>query len=185
MKNTLIVPSTAAVMSVPEFQGFAKIDSDIEVDLLTQFIETAQKMVENITGRKIMLQTWRLQRSSFGARIVLPLAGLNALGSIEYYDEFNQLQTLDPSIYQLDNTGVYAVIALAQNQEWPAIYDRWDAISVTYAIGYEKSSVVPIQLKIAVHAIAMQLYESRGVSLSLDGVNAILGSLIIKEVYES
>ena len=83
------------------------------------------------------------------------------VNSITYFDDNNQTRTLDPSVYSVDypNRRIY----LAPDQEWPTLYDRWDAVKVDYDAGYLVDDV-PETAKAAIKLKLNVLFELRGLA---------------------
>jgi uncharacterized phiE125 gp8 family phage protein len=66
---------------------------------------------------------------------------VQSITHVKYYDSGDVLQTLSTSVYDLDQS--CRAVRLKNLQVWPAVSDRWDAITITYVAGYAQSYLVP------------------------------------------
>lgn len=94
-----------------------------------------------------------------------------SLVSVQYYDQNDTLQTLDPSFYQVSNDAEPARIDLVYGQIWPWTYERTDAVIITYKAGYmptfsgsppvpsDYRANVPQSIKNAIKLRVQQLYD--------------------------
>jgi uncharacterized phiE125 gp8 family phage protein len=101
---------------------------------------------------------WYPDRASI--RVARP--PLVSVSSITYIDGFGNLQTVDPSIYNVDTTTPRGRIAPAYGQIWPIVRQQLASVQVTYTAGYADASSVPETLKTAVKMMVLWMYEHRG-----------------------
>lgn len=162
--------------------------------LLQSQIQAAREYVEQVTRRGIIQQTvvyktpyFPTDRIFFLPRrfydetltdyvkpyyIELPKSSpLISLDSIQYYDQNNVLQTLDPSVYQVAADADPARIDLVWGEIWPWTYERTDACIFTYKVGYAPKPLgtspqtydyranVPQAIKNAIKLRVQQLYD--------------------------
>jgi hypothetical protein len=127
--------------------------------LLTRLISAATDYAEQATRRALCKQTILLtyrrfpsDRYHFRAQetlwsepgdydmrprhITLLRPSLITLTSVQYYDQQNTLQTLDPSWYIVHSDQGPASIELLEGYFWPITYIREDAVQLTYDAGY-------------------------------------------------
>lgn len=115
-------------------------------------------------GRALVTQTWAVDVSPVTGRtsIELPIVPLISLSSITYYDRDNVQQTLnisnDVSVYAEND---FAYVAPALNASWPGMYNRPDALTVTYSAGYGLASAVPESIRHAALGLLSHWYENR------------------------
>lgn len=151
-----------------------RISSVDQDNVLPIYLDAAVAHVETYTGRPLMRQTWRLTLPGFYDRTWLPYAApLGAVTGVTYYDTANALQTLASSVYAVPADEEPASVRLAYAQAWPSVYDREDAVSVTYTVGATAATDVPAPLRQAVLLLAGHFYENR---------EAVLVSAISKEM---
>jgi hypothetical protein len=84
-----------------------------------------------------------------------------ASNAVKYIDANGVQQTLDPSVYVVDNVREPARLQLAYGQSWPLTRDQWDAVRVQYQVGWVDAPSVPGPLKQAMLLLISQLYEHR------------------------
>jgi uncharacterized phiE125 gp8 family phage protein len=61
---------------------------------------------------------------------------VQAVTAIRYYDDSNELQTLNPDWYLVDYAQVCPRISLKDGYDWPTTYRRTDAVQIEYIAGY-------------------------------------------------
>lgn len=133
-------------------------------DHLTLLIQAAREQWEHDTDSAVMSQTVYVHASSFGGELYLPLSPISSITSIQYYDSANTLQTLSSSIYSLNATE--GEIELKYQQVWPSTAARWDAVKVTYVVGYATAAVVPAIAKQAMRLLIGHYFENRDMLMS-------------------
>lgn len=162
--------------------------------LLQSQIQAAREYCEQATRRAIIQQTLQYKLPYFPTDrvfflprrfydesltdyvkpyyIELPKSSpLISLDSIQYYDQNNALQTLDPAKYQVSNDAEPARIDLIWGETWPWTYERTDAVIITYKAGYmptyagsprvpsDYRANVPQGIKNAIKLRVQQLYD--------------------------
>lgn len=97
------------------------------------------------------------------AQIILPKAPVNSVSSITYFDSDNSSQTWSSSNYNVINPeNQKGLIESVDGADYPSIYSRGDAITITFVSGYgSAASDVPEPIKQAVLLIIGNLYEKR------------------------
>jgi uncharacterized phiE125 gp8 family phage protein len=157
-------------------------------DDFTRQITTARRNVEQQTRRSLVRQTLRLSMGDFpvpqwaGAwvkrygRAVLPVSKIElfrppviSVQSVQYFDADNTLQTVSASDYYLTDDLV-PELRFASSFTAPTVYDRPDALRVTYVTGYlgagspastqaEYAEHVPAELKDAI-LVGVQMLQT-------------------------
>lgn len=97
------------------------------------------------------------------AQIVLPKSPVSSVTSITYYDNNNASQTWTNTNYNVINPeNQKGIIETVDGVDYPSIYSRGDAITITFVSGYgAAASDVPEPIKQAVLLIIGNLYEKR------------------------
>jgi len=97
------------------------------------------------------------------SQILLPKSPISSVSSITYYDTDNAQQTWASSNYNVLNPeNQKGFIEVADGSEYPSIYSRGNAITITFISGYgAAASDVPDTIKQAVLLIIGNLYEKR------------------------
>jgi uncharacterized phiE125 gp8 family phage protein len=125
--------SSTPPVSVDEIKRHLNIDFSRDDDVLLGLIWAADDFAERETERVYVSQSWQLTLGFFPFRIYLPMPPA-ASAIVKYYDGDNDLQTLDSADYYVmlsDNVSSY----LEPTNSWPSIYDRPDAVQVTFVNG--------------------------------------------------
>lgn len=168
----LETPPATEPLALSEAKNFVKQDG-IETDdaLLSGLIVEARQHVETALWRQLVTATWLLTRDGFPTRHGLPYGSRNRLllelrlcpvqnVEIKYYDAEGQLQTLDPSSYQLDNVSEPG--RLRPIDAWPPTDRRLNAVEVRVTAGYGNAAAVPDGIKQYMLARINHLYMNRG-----------------------
>lgn len=143
-----------------------RVDFSHEDSLITDLIQTARDHVETVLGRSLINQQWTAQRECFPScsnRLELPVAPLQSVQSVTYYDSAGVSQTLNSSKYSVikdDTTPGW--IELVPNETWPATQYRSDAVTVTFTAGYGATvSTVPAAARNAMLLLMGHWYANR------------------------
>lgn len=182
--NVLVTPPNDRLISIEEFRQWGKIDHQQEEHTIETLLDHVSEMVEGITGRKIITQTWRLDLDFFPREIVLPFAPVSEVTSITYYDENDTQQTLSTSVYEADLSKLLPCIRPTEGNCWPTTYCKYNTVSVTYQAGYANAEAVPSRMKIAAQGMALRMHDERKLDIDLQPFEAILGPLTIKSFVE-
>lgn len=130
-----IIPAQSFPVSLSEAKhqlGFFHSEED---DAVQALIAMATEEAEEYTGLATLFTTVEEKLACFPAGMIvltgLPFAKLN---SVKYYDADGNLQTLSSALYRVYSHGLNAEIEIIDS--WPSTYDRQDAITIEYVIGY-------------------------------------------------
>lgn len=155
----IIDPATTPV-TLAELKGHLAIGFSDDDALLQSALEAATEHFDGtagVLGRAIMPQTWAISYGDF-ACLRLPLEPVILVTGITYFDSANAQQTLSPTVYQLFTDAEGPVVSLTPSQSWPDVYNRPDAVTVTFQCGYTD---VPAPIKTAIMLLAASLFEHR------------------------
>lgn len=158
---TLLTRVTAPVgypVTLAQAKAQARVDFDDEDTLFTALIAAATDAVEDMSGRPLMTQTWRVATGKPEERVYLR-APVQAITAIQFYDATNTLQTADAADYLLISDDDRAWIEPLSG--WPSLYDRADAFRVTFTAGYGVADDVPIAIRQAILLLVTHFYENR------------------------
>lgn len=162
----LLVTSVPAdeLLSAEEAKRHLRIinsDHDTEIGDL---IRAARDYCERFTQRTLRAAVTRTKtfdewwRGDF--KLEFPPILASPAPTITYYDTLNASQTLAASNYYLDrSTDGGAKLIWTPSASLPSLYDRNDAITVTYTAGYSSLTAVP---PAAVRAMKLKLTEYWG-----------------------
>lgn len=117
---------------------------------LVRAIESVRREAENLMGRALITQTWRLKMDTFPAsgEIVFPKPPLQSIDSVKYIDTDGVLQTMDSDEYVVDTSGELGRLYLDWQESWPSIRLEPNAVRVEFVAGYgDARSDVPAQFR--------------------------------------
>lgn len=135
--------------------------------LLTQLIAAARLQFEIDTNTALIVRTVRTKLPEF-ATFQVPRTPLVAVTSVTYYDANNALQTLASSKYSVDTA---RGLIRFDDDTYPAVYDRWDAVWIVYTIGKAAASTnVDALSKSAMLLLVGHYFENRDM-LMADGMS--------------
>ncbi|WP_171043013.1 head-tail connector protein [Maritimibacter alexandrii] len=138
-------------------------DHDTLVDGLVLAAEGLLDGPFGILGRALITQSWVMTRAVWpsGASLDLPLPPVQSVTSVVYIDAEGETQTLAAESYRLVAGESRARLELVAGASWPAVYDRSDAIRVTFVAGYgAAASDVPEPIRQAVRLLVGFWYEN-------------------------
>lgn len=167
------VAPTSEPVTLTEAKAHLKVDYSDDDTYITTLITVARQMVEEYTGRALMLQTIKQVLPGFPAysyrntdmeiRLFKPV--LNSLTSVKYYDSDNVLQTLysssDTSKLIVDTLREPARLYPSPDNPYPSTYGRPDAVEIIFDAGWSTASDVPVALKQAMLLLVGDMYERR------------------------
>jgi uncharacterized phiE125 gp8 family phage protein len=161
MIDKVKTPATGLVVSLPEFKKHLKWDpSDTSEDTIMElYIKAATGQCEAFCSRSFLSTVWYAffdifpycPRLTYG-----PVDPSNVV--VKYYDESNVEQTLATTEYKIKDGGDFGRTAIEFDGTIPAIYDRPNAVTVEYTVGY---TTIPSEIKAAVLIQAATLFEFR------------------------
>lgn len=135
-------------------------DDDAHV---TDAIASARQWAEEYLWRGIVEQVWELFDKGFPCadEFELPKGNLKANSvTVKYLDASGTLQTLSSSLYLVDTASVPGRILLPFGGVWPTTLCQWNALQVTYTVGWAVGSV-PGPIKSALKLLISHFYEFR------------------------
>ncbi|KQT37682.1 phage head-tail connector protein [Methylophilus sp. Leaf414] len=145
MKTKLIQAPQTEPVTVEFVRKHAEIDDDIDSEniLLEALISAAREHAEHICGRAFADQTWEGVLDSFSlSNIGLPLTPILSIASIKYIDVNGVEQTLNNTVYGLDDYGMAHSVALMPGQNWPAVSSSViNPIKIRFVAGYTADTV--------------------------------------------
>lgn len=184
IKPKLVTAPTKLPVELNDMKAWVAIDYDDDDVKIGAMIEAATQHFDGrtgILGRGIMPQTWRVQLGQFRSCIRLPLLPFQSVISVKYFDGDNAEQTVSDNIYGVYEDSIGAYITLLSGQSWPSTYDRVDAVTIDYVVGYKNSAKVPGPIKTAIMILVADLYDNPdGVSDvgSIFDQNAVVSRMI-------
>lgn len=173
MGLTLVTPATASVVTLDEVKLQARELGNAYDQLLEAHIATAQAQVEQLTGRCLAPQTWKLVLDGFSAAIKLPKGPVTGVSSVQYVNALGVLATADPTLYTLDMTSDPQWIVLDSDAVWPTTLDAVNTVEITFTAGYD-GQPIPEPILAAIRALAVHWLETAAVGTVPDHVRSLL-----------
>jgi uncharacterized phiE125 gp8 family phage protein len=162
MGYTVTVEPTVEPLTLAEVKNFLKEEQATNNDLITAMIVSARKIAEGKCNRRLVTQTVKLSLDDFPSEdIEIQGSPIQSISTVKYYDDDNNLQTLAATNYQLDITEEPARFGISSTGEWPSVYDRFNAVEITFVAGYGLAAAVPDNIKQAMYFMIGHWYENR------------------------
>lgn len=138
---TQTTPPAYLPLTLTEAKLHLRVDGIDEDELIAALIGAAVDTCQQITGRSLMAQAWKLTVDGFADEIKLPWPQVQAVQSVQYKDADGATQTLASSVYELAGDK----ICLVPGQEWPAVRGGPGSVWVNYTAGYSAGNEVAQQ----------------------------------------
>lgn len=151
-------PPAEDPVTLAEATKWARATDATENSLITSLIAAATASAEQITGSRLVTQTWELRLDKFEDEIQL-LQPLQSVTSITYVDTNGTTQAVATSVYTADT--VEGKVYPAYSQNWPSTRSIPNAITITFVVGYGKGIEVPESIKTWIRMRVATLYEQR------------------------
>ena len=158
----VITPASAYPVSLTEAKSHLKVDTTADDTYITSIIKAATQLSEEYTNRFFIDTVIDQTCSDFAQLQTLFKSKVSAVAHVKYYDNDNSLQTLSATIYDTQLQYEPSQIQLAENQSFPSITKRNDAVVARYTVGYgSSSSDVPEIIKQAILLTIGNFYQNR------------------------
>lgn len=149
------------VISVQDLKDYLRVDSNIDDTMLEAFINAATSQIEARLNRPLRLQRWiyNIDYSDLTLGLIyVNKAPVVSVDSIDYYDSNNTLQTLSSTNYF---TSLSSNPCKIKVMSLPNIYNRLDAVKITFTAGYSSVNEIPKDIKQALKFMCGHWYENR------------------------
>ena len=183
----LVTPPAAEPVSLADVKEHGRIDTADDDTYLTGLITAARDLVERLTGRSLITQTWRLTLDDWpgGARrdewwdgvregpitllrdtawVELRKAPIAAITSVNVKDEAGTPTLWAASSYYLARQpNGFGRLTRKSGATWPLVVDRYaGAIEIDFTAGYGASgTAVPMALRHAIKMAVLHWYDNR------------------------
>lgn len=174
----------ADLLTAAEVKAQGRIDGSDEDTLIARLIAAATAHLDGpagVLGRALITQTWAMSRRVWSERMLLPVGDVQSVVSVTYHDTLNAEQTLPASGYRLQRGAEADYLERDEATSWPSVYDRDDAITITWIAGYgDAASDVPEAIRHAALLLVQDWFEHREASTPVSmaalpfGVRALL-----------
>lgn len=155
---------TDPLVALADAKAHLVVQHDDDDDLIASYIEAAEHHLDGhagILGRALITQTWSVSGSRLTDRIDLPLAPVQSIESITYFDAEGGAQEIVNSVYVLHTDAAGPYVKLRSGSSWPSLQARDDAFTITFVAGYGDRASVPGPLQTAAKMIVASLYDTR------------------------
>jgi len=157
----VITPASTYPVSLTEAKSHLKVDTTADDTYITSIIKAATQLSEEYTNRFFIDTVIDQTCSDFAQLQTLFKSKVSAVAHVKYYDNDNSLQTLSATIYDTQLQYEPSQIQLAENQSFPSITKRNDAVVARYTVGYGSASDVPEIIKQAILLTIGNFYQNR------------------------
>jgi uncharacterized phiE125 gp8 family phage protein len=170
-KYALVTAPAVEPLTFADMQAQCRIDSDDEESIVESYIQAARVKVEDVTGRKLITQTWDVYYDAFHDPLLLPFGPLGTITSVKYQDGNNVQQTLASTIYEAAERNGRPIVRLKYNQTFPTTIGHADDVVIRVSFGYGTAgSSVPAPLLQVLRWYAGCLFAERTPDTGIQGV---------------
>lgn len=161
----ITTPPSEEPVTVAELKLQARITHDDEDAALEGYISAARERCEELLERPIITRTVTLTLDDWpgdGDIELLP-SPVQSITSIQYLDADGVTQTVDPSVYTLDNSSDHGRhwVLLQGGEVWPTVGDYANSVIIVFVAGYGAAAAVPASVKLWIKAAATWMNEHR------------------------
>lgn len=174
MKTAIVSTSTSTPLGLDDLKSYLRIPvgETAEDDLLKSLMLAATKRVEDITGRKLMFQKWKVYFDDWPSgnnydHFDIPYPPLRSIPStgLKYTNSSGGSTTLSSTKWAEDTVSELGRLVLDYNSDWPtATLHNRNPIEITFKCGCASSggsSTLPAIYKLAVRLLVSHYYENR------------------------
>jgi uncharacterized phiE125 gp8 family phage protein len=158
-----VVAPVREPLTLEEAKQHLRIDHANEDSLILALITAVRHRAENETNRLFITQDWKMTLGEFCYDVIeLPRSPIQSIQSIQYVDTDEAAQTLDYTLYELDNSTLPARVYPAYSETWPSTLMTPAAVSITFRAGYgDYPRDVPEDVRAAMKLMLGHYYENR------------------------
>lgn len=179
----LVTGPAAEPVTKDEVKLQGKIDSAAEDALIDAYITAARQLIERLTGRALITQSWTLTLDDWprsgrddwwdgqreapisileSAEIEIRKAPFLAITSVETLDESNVATAWASTNYYAASEHGFGRLVKKRGASWPTVQRDAAGIVVTFTAGYGAgASSVPMALRQAIKDVVLHWYENR------------------------
>lgn len=162
MTHILITPPAVEPLSLAEAKTWLRVDTTAEDDVIGALIASARLVVESLTRRLLIAQTWRVLLDRGPADgFLLPVSPVRSILAVRVFPASGPAQTLPPDTYALEQdlgTG-----RLRFNGFCPEPGRVRDGVEIDVIAGFADTAAgVPVPLRQAMRLLIARWYDNRG-----------------------
>lgn len=158
---TVTDDTAVSLVTLTEAKAQLRVTHTHEDTEITAYIAVAITMAEDYLSRAIHKKNVVAITNRFIDGLQLQRTPVLEAIVVKYYDVNDSLQTLDASKYIIRYNSGEPEIHYKDTSLLPSVYDRIDAVQITYNIGYNTATDVPVPIKQYVLLKITQMYENR------------------------
>lgn len=179
MTLRLVEPPAGEIVTLAQAKTYLRKLSADDDSLVEELITAARQHVEGpgMLNAVFAEQTWELVLDEFPTgEIAIPLAPVQDIVFVNYYDEDGLLVAVDPLNYYLDAVSRPPwVLAQGDGFSWPATLDAANSVIVRFVAGFPMGSEsgtglddgfaanIPRNVKLAIKMLVQHWHDNRGV----------------------
>lgn len=161
IKYKLKTAPAAEAVTLAEAKAHLKVYHDEQNVLIQGYLDSAVEDIENITGRRLITQTWNIICNTWAeVTEIIKFGKLQSVASIKYLDEDRAEQTVLASLYIVSGIGTdegQIVFFSDGDFSYPAVFEV-EPITVEFVCGYGLPISVPEVLKNAIKFQVSDVY---------------------------
>jgi uncharacterized phiE125 gp8 family phage protein len=172
MKTVVVTSATGEPITLEDVKSQLRLElgQTNEDEFLEGLITAARQHVENITGRKLMPQTWTVYYDAWPSgkdnydTIEIPYPPLRSIPStgLVYTDSTSGSTTLSSTAWAADTVSEPGRLVLDYNDDWPTVtLHNNNPIAIEFNCGYSTAATIPGTIKQAVKMLIGHYYENR------------------------
>lgn len=160
MNPILIAPPAVEPLGLAETKAWLRVENAAEDELVGALIASARLVVESLTRRFLVSQTWRLVFDAWPASgVTLPFSPVRSV-AIRVYDADGEPSPVQPGAFSLDRHGSDVRLRFAARPQ-PGRAVAGIEIDVEAGFGMDAAGV-PAPLRQAMRLLVARWYENRG-----------------------
>jgi uncharacterized phiE125 gp8 family phage protein len=164
LRPVRVTPPAVSPVTLAEAKAHMRVshtDDDVLIGTLLQAAVDHVDGWSGVLGRCLVTQGWSVSFGAWGGRVLrLPFSDVSA-ATVTYRDSDDAEQTVDPALYAIKEDDQSAYLFLSADFDRPALFDRPDAVTVTFTTGYGDADAVPRAIKHALYILIAHWYEHR------------------------
>ena len=160
----LISAPAAELLTTSDVKTHPRVSGSDEDTLLTSMIKAARYNIENYTGRALITQTWEQYYDDlpqYQDYVELMKGPVQSISSFKYWLNDTE-STFDSAKYNLDDASIYPRVFLDDDETWPNLDVRRNAVTIRFVAGYgDAATDVPEDIIHAARLLVGFMYENR------------------------
>ena len=158
----VITPPTDYPITIAGARDFLQVGDSLDDHLINFFLASATDFCEGYMQRALMPRTILQTMDSWPTEgFYVRWNPMLTITHIKYYDTDETLQTLDSALYRYFESNDISCISLKPTEIFPEVFDRPDAIQITYTAGYDPMGTIPAPIYNAILLETRFAYDFR------------------------